>query len=68
MGDGTLMLLRYAHAAGLVSVPRPAAGSKTRHPGGGRKANYADQQEHDARHKNRLIAGDDSPHAFVEVS
>ena len=68
IGDGTLLLLRFRHVAGFVSVPRPAGGLKARPPGGGRKSDHANQQEHDASHRNSPIAGDDSLHAFVEKS
>ena len=68
IGDGTLMLLRFGHVAGFVCVPRPTGGLKTRPPGGGRKSDHANQQAHDASHKNGTIAGDDSPHAFAEDS
>ena len=68
MGDGTLLLLRFGHVAGFVSVPRPAAGLKTRPPGGGRKSDHANQQEHNASHKNAPVRGDDSLHAFVGMS
>jgi len=68
MGDGTLLLLRFGHVAGFVSVPRRAAGLKARPPGGGRKSDHANQQEHDASHKNAPVRGDDSLHAFVGKS
>jgi hypothetical protein len=62
------MLLRFAHVAGFVSVPRPAADLKTRPPGCGRKSDHPNQQQHDASHKKGPIASDDSFHAFVEES
>ena len=68
IGDKNLLLLRFGQVAGLVSVPRPAAGSKAWLPGGGRESHYPNQQEHDASYKETPVAPDDSLHAFVHES
>ena len=68
IGDRNLMLPRFGHAGGFVNVPRPATRSKARPPGGARKSNHANQQEHDASQEKPRGAPDDSLHAFVDES
>ncbi len=48
LGDSTLVLRRFVHAAGFGRVPRSAAGMEARPPGGDRQTDHPDQQQHDA--------------------
>jgi hypothetical protein len=68
IGDRHLKRLRFGHVAGFENVPWPAAGLKARPPGGARKGNHTNQQEHDARDKKPPVMRDDSLHAFADQS
>jgi hypothetical protein len=68
LGGRHLERLRFGHAAGFVSVPRPTTDLKARPPRGGRESDHPNQQEHGASDKKLPVMRDDWLHVFVEDS
>ena len=62
----SLLVLRFRHVAGFVSVPWPAGHLKARPPGGARKSDHANQQEHNTGHKKASITHNDFLHPLAK--